>query len=133
MTNDFDPSHAFYVGQEVVCVKADYDPSQKTTIKPELEVGKVYKIRWLGVYSHYLDGDYLGIRVDGMDRGICPFWGYDDVPFRASRFRPLVKDPLAIFKRIATDPDYTIDAPEGPVRGEPDDGGSVKEKELEEV
>lgn len=134
MTNPekFDPSLAFYVGQDVVCVKAEYDPKQKTTITPELVNGQVYKIRWLGIYNHYLDGEYLGIRVEGIDRGTCKIWGDVDQPFRASRFRPVVSDPLAQFKRIATDLDYKITAPEGPVRDKPVREG-VPKREKEEV
>lgn len=128
-----DSRHDLYVGCDVVCIRANYDPAQRTTITPELVEGQVYKIRWLGFYNHYLDGEYLGVRVEGLHRGICPHWGYDDVPFNANRFRPVVKDPTAIFKRIATDLDFTIDAPEGPVRDVPDDGERVKEREKEVV
>lgn len=113
------PRHDLYVGCEVVCIRADYDPGQRVSIKSELVEGQVYRIRWLGMYNHYLDGEYLGVRVDGINRGVCPHWGYDDPPFYASRFRPVVKDPTAIFRRIATDPSWEVDAPEGPVRGEP--------------
>lgn len=123
--------NTFYVGQDVVCIKADYDTQQRTTIKPELVEGKIYRIRWIGPYNHYLDGEYVGVRLEGIDRGICPIWGYDDVPFRAERFRPLVKDPLALFRRIATDPDYKIDAPEGPLH--PDGPLKEPEREKEEV
>lgn len=124
--------NSWYVGMDVVCVRADFDPKQKTTIAPQLVVGQVYKIRWIGPYKHYLDGEYIGVRVEGVDRGVCPYWGDVDQPWFASRFRPLVKDPLAIFRRIATDPDFKIAAPEGPVRA-PDDGGVEREKVKEEV
>lgn len=131
MTN-FDPTHKFFVGQDVVCV--DNGQPKDTTLPSELTVGAVYKIRWLGIYNHYVDGTYLGIRVEGIDRGICQIWGYDDPPFKASRFRPVVNDPLAVFRNLLADPDgYAPAAPEGPLRGEPDDGGAVKEREKEEV
>ena len=124
-----DPRHDLYVGCEVVCVRSTYEPAQKTTITPELVEGQVYKIRWLGIYNHYLDGEYLGVRVEGINRGICPFWGYDDVPFNANRFRPLVRDPLAWAKRIATDPSWEVDGPEGPRR----ERVKEPEREKEEV
>jgi len=117
--------NTFYVGQDVVCV--DNGQPKSTTLPSELVVGQVYKIRWIGIYNHYLDGEYVGVRLEGIDRGICPIWGYDDPPFRAERFRPLVKDPIALFRRLATDPDYKIDAPEGPLH--PD--GPLKEPERE--
>lgn len=104
----------FYAGQEVVCI--DNGQPKDTTLPSELAVGQVYKIRWVGPYHHYLDGEYVGVRLHGVDRGTCQIWGYEDPPFRAERFRPLVKDPLAWARRIASDPDFKIDAPEGPVR-----------------
>ncbi|MER9911726.1 CAP-Gly domain protein [Mesorhizobium sp. M0050] len=113
---DFDPTHKFHVGQAVACVKADYDPAQKTTIVPELVVGQVYRVRWLGIYNHYLDGEYLGIRVEGIDRGTCKFWGDVDQPFRASRFRPMVPDKIAMFRNMVVDPDgYKPPTEEGPL------------------
>lgn len=123
--------HDLYVGQDVVCI--DNGQPKDTTLPSELTVGQVYKIRWLGVYVHYLDGEYIGVRVEGIDRGTCKIWGDVDQPFKASRFRPLVRDPLAIFRQIAAEPDFKIDGPEGPVRGLPDDGGVENEREREEV
>lgn len=114
----FDPTHKFYVGQDVICV--DNGQPKDTTLPSELTVGKIYKIRWLGIYKHYVDGTYLGIRVDGIDRGTCAIWGYVDQPFCASRFRPLKHDPLASLRNLTVDPDgYMPDAPEGPVRDRP--------------
>lgn len=134
MTNPkdkLDPSHVFYVGQDVVCVRAAYEEGQRVAIASELVEGKVYRIRWLGIYSHYLDGDYLGIKVEGLERGICPEWGYVDQPFYANRFRPLVKDPLAAMRNIAANPDgYKPQTIEGPVRPRK---LPVREKEREVV
>lgn len=113
--DNFDPTHKFYVGQDVVCV--DNGQPKDTTLPSELMVGSVYKVRWLGIYSHYLDGEYLGIKVEGIDRGICQIWGYVDPPFKAKRFRPVVNDPLASLKNIAADPDgYKPGTEEGPRR-----------------
>lgn len=103
----------FYVGQDVICV--DNGQPKDTTLPSEIKVGQVYRIRWLGMYQHYVDGEFLGVRLEGVDRGVCNIWGYDDVPFKAHRFRPLVKDPLAVFRNIAADPDgYQPPAPEEP-------------------
>lgn len=104
----------FYVGQDVVCI--DNGQPADTTLPSELVKGRIYKLRWVGIHKHYLDGEYVGVRLVGIDRGTCMIWGDVDTPFKASRFRPLVSDPTAIFKRIATDPDFKIDAPEGPLR-----------------
>jgi hypothetical protein len=116
---DFDPTHKFFVGQEVVCVRAEHDPKQNTTLASGLVEGKVYRIRWLGVYRHYLDGDYLGIKVEGIIRPTCPVWGYVDPPFYADRFRPVKHDPIAGFRNLVAPQDgdrYMPAAPEGPRR-----------------
>lgn len=126
----------FHVNQDVVCINAKQPAS--TTLPSELTEGQTYKIRWLGIHKHYLDDEYVGVRLEGIDRGTCQIWGDVDTPFRADRFRPLVSDPLAIFRQIAADPSGKIEGPEGPVRGEPagdrpDGGEGVKEREKEEV
>lgn len=113
------PRHDLYVGCEVVCID---DKFSGVTIPQGITEGQVYKIRWLGMFNSYVDGEFLGVKLEGVERGIDPTYGYDDPPYAARRFRPLVKDPLAWAKRIATDPEFKVDAPEGPVR-------RVKEKE----
>lgn len=119
MTTDndnFDPSHVFHLGMWVVCV--DNGQPKDTTLHSELAKGAVYKIRWLGVHKSYVDGEYLGIKVEGIDRGTCQIWGDVDPPFKARRFRPVVHDPLASLKQIAADPDgYKPATEEGPRRG----------------
>ncbi len=123
----------FFVNQDVVCIDAKQPAN--TTLPSELTEGQTYKIRWIGIHRHYLEGEYVGVRLEGIDRGTCPIWGDVDTPFRADRFRPLVSDPLAQFRQIATDPSYKVTGPEGPVRDEPlpDDGEGVREKEKEGV
>jgi hypothetical protein len=39
----------------------------------------------------YLGGDYIGVRLVGINRGVCPQFGEEDPPFAARRFRPVVK------------------------------------------
>lgn len=119
----------FYPGQEVVCVDAKTPP--RTTIPLPIEEGKTYVLRWVGPYNSYVDGEFIGVRLEGIERGVCPTYGHDDPPFHSRRFRPLVKDTLAIFRRIAADPDFKIDAPEGPVRGKPVREGAPKRKKEE--
>lgn len=120
----------FYVGQDVVCI--DNGQPANTTLPSELEVGRVYKLRWVGIHKHYLDGEYVGVRVEGIDRGTCKIWGDFDTPFKASRFRPLVSDPLAQFRQIAADPNgYKVTGPEGPLH--PDGPLPEREREKEEV
>ncbi len=108
----------FYTGQKVVCVDASQPPRVLTPLG--LKDGRVYTIRWVGAYRHYVDGDFLGIRLEEIDRGLDggpDGYGADDMPYRASRFRPLVRDPIATLRNIAVDPSgFVPNAPEGPRR-----------------
>lgn len=102
----------FYVGQDIQCIDDKYKHVSNDQIIRE---GVVYRIRWLGMYHNYVDGDFLWVKLEGIDRGVDPTYGYDDPPFAARRFRPLVQDPLAVFRNIAADPDgYMPIAPEEP-------------------
>lgn len=106
----------FHVGQRVVCID---DKFKNVSIDQGIREGQIYTLRWVGMYSHYVDGDFLGVRLMEVDRGNDDGpegYGAADMPFAARRFRPLVSDPLIVFRQIATDPDFKIDAPEGPRR-----------------
>jgi len=74
-------------GDEVVCVDDSTLPLQYLGIR----AGEIYKARWVGPVTSYLNGDYIGVRLAGINRGVCPEFGDEDPPFRASRFRPVVK------------------------------------------
>lgn len=114
------PRHDLYVGCEVVCIDDRVPLAGGGVVKDaNITEGQVYRVRWVGMAHLYTLGDYLGVKLEGADSGFGEPWGVPDAPYAARRFRPIVKDPTAIFKRIATDPDFEIDAPEGPVRGEP--------------
>lgn len=128
-------SHSFYPGCEVICID-DKVPLEGGAVVKDAAIteGTVYRLRWVGMATHYVFGDYLGVKLEGVDSRFGEAWGVKDAPFAARRFRPLVKDPLAWVKQIAADPHgYVVDGPEGPTRGEPDDGERVKEKEEELV
>lgn len=118
----------FHVGQEVVCID-DKVPLEGGAVVKDANIteGQVYRLRWVGMTTHYVFGDYLGVRLEGvqMHAGDTSY-GDPDTPYAARRFRPLVKDPIAVFRRIAADPNFKIDAPEGPKRKTP-------VKETEEV
>ena len=81
----------FKVGDQVVCIDAKVGFEQFIEIK-ECEI---YEIAWIGPFEHYTQGRYIGVRLKGVDRGICPQFGYDNPPFAARRFRPLVRDKLS--------------------------------------
>ena len=75
------------IGDTVVCVNDDVYAEQYI----EISKGEIYKVRWAGACRTYLGGDYFGVRLEGINRGVCPQFGEDDPPFRADRFRPVVK------------------------------------------
>lgn len=107
-------THQFYVGQDVVCISASQP--KDTTLPSELTEGAIYKIRWIGPYVTYLDGEYIGIRVEGIARGTCQIWGDVDPPFRATRFRPLVADRLGSLRALLVPGAKPGAAPEEPKR-----------------
>lgn len=126
--------HDLFVGAEVVCIDDKVPIAGGGVVKDaNITEGVVYKVRWLGMAHLYPIGDYLGVKLEGIDSKFGEPWGVPDAPYAARRFRPVVKDPLAIFRRIATDPEFKIDGPECPTRGTPDDGGVEREKVKEEV
>lgn len=86
----------FHVGQQVVCIDAKVGFEQFIEIKE----GEIYEIAWIGPFEHYKQGSYIGVRLKGIDRGICPQFGYDNPPFAARRFRPLVRDKLSVLRGL---------------------------------
>lgn len=104
------PRTMFEVGQEVVCI--DDSPARKDGVK-ELIKGQRYIIRWIGMWKGSLyTEEKLCVRLEGMYRDESPLvrglvetikefapddetydWDsyWKDIPFRASRFRPIQK------------------------------------------
>ena len=84
----------FHVGQKVVCIN---DRFKNVSIDQGIRKGQVYTVRWTGHYRHYVDGDFYGIKLMELYRGKDDGpegYGAIDMPFRASRFRPLVSDRI---------------------------------------
>lgn len=81
---------------EVVCIDDTTLPEQYLGIR----AGEVYRATWVGMCRTYLGGDYAGIRLAGVNRGICPQFGEEDPPFAARRFRPVVKRSVENKKNI---------------------------------
>lgn len=76
-------------GDKIVCINAKRAPT--TTLETGLTVNGIYTVRWIGMHRSYLDGDYFGVRLVEIDRGADPSdFADDDMPFRASRFKPVV-------------------------------------------
>lgn len=91
----------FRVGQKVVCVD---DRRRRLGYRMDgLISGDVYVIRWAGDVGHPIFGNYLGVRIAGIDRGSDRYC--DDLPYAADRFRPLAypkqseETDVAMFKR----------------------------------
>lgn len=97
----------FYIGQKVVCVRAD---KTNHLNRPELVLGRVYTVRWEGIAGFTWQGQIIHpeaycIRVEGVSReglfpeldalilGVFPELANDimfnDPPFNANRFKPL--------------------------------------------
>lgn len=75
-------------GDKVICV----DDTFPSGVGPQgIRAGAEYTVRSVGSYVHPLDGAYRGVRLEEVVRGEDPA-GYcePDLPFRASRFRPVV-------------------------------------------
>lgn len=107
----------FHVNQEVVCID-DKVPLEGGAVVKDAAIteGTVYKIRWVGMASHYVFGDYLGVRLEGVDSKFGEAWGLKDAPFAARRFRPLVNDRLASLRALQNPNQPIAPAPEEPKR-----------------
>lgn len=75
-------------GDKVICID-DTFPSGVGL--QGIRAGEEYTVRSIGHYAHAIDGAYRGVRLEEVVRGEDPA-GYcePDLPFRASRFRPVV-------------------------------------------
>lgn len=112
-------SHQFFVGQRVVCVDANYKAEQRVSLQCELQEGAVYTIRWIGPFVHYIDGEFIGIKVEEIMRGEDREFGYHDMPFHSRRFRPLVQDRLGSLRALQNPNQPIAPAPEEPRRRAP--------------
>lgn len=120
-----------YPGVEVICIDDQVPLMGGGTVKDaNITEGQTYRLRWVGMATHYVFGDYLGVKLEGIDSGFGEAWGQPDAPYAAKRFRPLVKDRLAVFRKIAASPHDKIDGEEGPRRNKK---LPVRVREKEEV
>ncbi|MDX3929783.1 MAG: CAP-Gly domain protein [Shinella sp.] len=123
----------FRVGQKVVCVD---DRFRNVSIDQGIRKGAIYTVRWVGHYRHYVDGDFYGIKLMELHRGNDDGpegYGAADMPFRASRFRPLVRDRIRDMLGIKA-PQPKIEArPSAIPKVRPKQPETVPEREKEEV
>lgn len=92
--------YRYRTGERCVCIDAKF-PGIKTD--QQLREGQEYTVRHAGMFTHYLDGTFYGLKLFEIDRGAdndADGFGYDDMPFRASRFRPLVAGRQGTKKRV---------------------------------
>jgi hypothetical protein len=76
---------------------------QECSIDQIIRKGQIYTVRWVGMYQHYVDGEFVGIKVEEIHRGNDDGpegYGAADMPYRASRFRPLVKDKIGELRKL---------------------------------
>ncbi|CAK08419.1 hypothetical protein RL2929 [Rhizobium johnstonii 3841] len=111
---EFDPmSYDFHVGQKVVCIN---DTFKHVSIDQLIRKGEIYTIRWVGEYTHYIDGTFIGVKLAEINRGNDDGpegYGAADMPYRATRFRPLVKDKISSLRKLlAPTPDAPVEPKE---------------------
>lgn len=94
-------TNQFYVGQQVVCIDDQVPLEGGASVKDaNLTDGDIYTLRWVGMASHYVFGDYLGVKLEGIDSKFGEAWGVPDAPYAARRFRPLVADRLGSLRAL---------------------------------
>ena len=95
---------SFHVGQKVVCVDARHTNADDVA---ELVVGAIYTIRWIGEHSgpsHWCGywAPAICVRLEEVRRETD--WGRlaFDIPFLASRFRPIQerKTDISVFTKL---------------------------------
>ena len=92
-------THQYRIGERCICID---DTFKNVSIDQGLRAQTEYTVRWAGNYHHYIDGDFYGVKLAEIDRGNdddpSGGYGYADMPFRASRFKPVVSPKIE--KRI---------------------------------
>lgn len=110
------------VGDKIVCLSdttLGYSPlkpncrlknTDGSTRLSHLAVGAAYTIRWIGVWESTYCHPVLCVRLLGVDR---PDPKHGDVPFSASRFRPLIDKRAAteLFERLCASADREVGVP----------------------
>lgn len=91
----------FEVGQRIVCID---DKFPGTSMDQLIRYDEIYTVRWIGPVQHYIDGEYIGVRLQEIDRGEDPA-GYaePDLPYHSRRFKPLVLPKSKLTKRVSED------------------------------
>lgn len=117
----------FQAGQQIVCID-DQIPTIEGTMKdPHITAGCVYTVREIGEFTLPQIPTFIGVRLVGIKRDNKLIWyGLDDMPYDAARFKPVTKDPLASLRNLLVDPHAPVNGFEEPKR-------KVKEREREKT
>ena len=78
----------FRIGQKVVCVDDSGHPSFAPV---EVKKGCIYTISWVGMHTHPAAGKIECLRLVEVARRACAIDPDGNMPFRATRFRPVVE------------------------------------------
>ena len=121
-------THQFYVGQKVACINATF---ARVSIDQQIREGEIYTVREVLPWKNYVDGEYIGLRLAEIDRGVCEEYGDVDPPFHAKRFRPLVTDRLGSLRALLVSGQPLAPSKEEPRRKTPvREGAPVREREV---
>ena len=96
---------SFKSGDSVVCID-DQIPTIEGTMKdPHITAGCVYTVREIGEFTLPHIPTFIGVRLVGIKRDNKLIWyGLDDMPYDAARFKPVAKDPLASLRNLLISP-----------------------------
>lgn len=96
---------SFKSGDSVVCID-DQIPTIEGTMKdPHITAGCVYTVREIGEFTLPHIPTFIGARLVGIKRDNKLIWyGLDDMPYDAARFKPVAKDPLASLRNLLISP-----------------------------
>lgn len=95
---------SFHPGQRVICINDDplsYHGAPSNNDLRGLKKGRIYVVRWCGIFYHEIVGPHAGVLVEGIVR----IHQGRDYPFAIGRFRPVVetKTDISIFTKILDD------------------------------
>lgn len=100
----------FHLGQQVVCIDDSVKRAKAIQDMHGLKKGNIYIIRWVGemIWPFFgVTNPLLYIRVEEIIRPTC--CGHADLPYLATRFKPLKTTDISIFTEMLTKLPETID------------------------
>ncbi len=95
----------FKVGQKVVCVNDDPEAFVRGLFFDGLDglrKGTLYTVRFCGMWGHPIIGEYLGVQVAEISRGLGG-------PFHHLRFQPLRETSIDVFTQLLVKVPETVE------------------------